>query len=80
MAKVDEAAAPKAATEHHKGEVEAIKRRLLSNGLAAYEVDVEVEDANGEFNVYVDAATGTIVQVNIEYWEIGHPAADVDVD
>ena len=78
MAKVDEAAASKAATERYKGEVEEIKRLLLSNGLAAYEVDVEVEDADGEFNVYVDAATGRVMLVNIEYWEIGRPAADDD--
>ena len=34
LAKVDEAAASKAATERYKGEVEEIKRLLLSNGLA----------------------------------------------
>jgi hypothetical protein len=57
MAKVDEAAASKAATEDYKG---------------------EVEDADGEFNDYVDAATGRIMQVSIEYWGIGRPAADDD--
>ena len=39
-------------------------------------VDVEVEDADGEFNVYVDAASGKLMLVNIEYWVIGRPAAE----
>jgi uncharacterized membrane protein YkoI len=51
LAKVDEAAAKKAATERYKG---------------------------GEFNVYVDAATGSITLVNIEYWEIGRPGVEDD--
>lgn len=77
-AKIDETAAKKAATDRYKGEVEEAKRLLLSNGSAVYEVDVEVDDADGEFNVYVDAATGRITQVNIEYWEIGRPGAEDD--
>ena len=80
VAKVDQAAASKAATDRYKGEVEEVKRLLLSNGGAAYEVDVEIDDASGEFNVYVDAASGRITQVNIEYWEIGRPGADAGDD
>jgi uncharacterized membrane protein YkoI len=78
LAKVDEAAAKKAATERYKGEVEEVKRLLLSNGGAVFEVDVEVDDGDGEFNVYVDAATGSITLVNIEYWEIGRPGVEDD--
>lgn len=55
-----------------------MKHLLLSNGPAAYEVDVEIEGADGEFNVYVDAATGRISGVNVEYWEIGMPGIDPD--
>jgi uncharacterized membrane protein YkoI len=74
IAKIDEAAARVAATERYKGKIEEVKRLLLADGSAVYEVDVEVEGAAGEFNVYVDAVTGKIVRVNIEYWEIGGSA------
>lgn len=80
VAKIDEAAAKKAATDRYKGEVEEAKRLLLSNGAAVFEVDVEVSDADGEFNVYVDAVTGAIMAVNIEYWEIGRPGVEDDDD
>lgn len=76
VAKVDEAAATKVALDRYKGEVEEVKRLLLSDGSAAYEIDVEVADADGEFNVYVDAATGSLTLVNIEYWEIGRPGSE----
>jgi hypothetical protein len=32
--------------------------------------------ADGEFNVYVDAASGDLMLVNFEYWEIGRPGVD----
>jgi hypothetical protein len=56
--------------------VEEVKRLLLSTGGAAYEVDVEIPGADGEFNVYVDAASGDLMLVNFEYWEIGRPGVD----
>ena len=80
VAKIDEETAVRTATERYKGEVEETKRLLLSAGGPVYEVDVEVPDADGEFNVYVDAVTGGISQVNHEYWEIGRPAAMDDDD
>lgn len=73
-AKIDEDTATQTALDRYKGEVEEIKRLLLSSGGVAYEVDIEIPNANGEFNVYVDAVTGAISQVNHEYWEIGQPA------
>lgn len=78
VAKTDEDAARGTALERYKGEVEEIKRLLLSSGRAAYEVDVEIGDTGGEFNVYVDAATGTVMLVNFEYWEIGRPGAQAN--
>lgn len=71
VAKVTEDKAKEAAAAHYKGEVEEVKRLLLSDGSAAYEVDVEIEGAGGEYNVYVDAASGAIKLVNVEYWELG---------
>lgn len=71
LAKIDEAKARAVAGAAYKGEIEEVKRLLLSDGGVAYEVDVEIQGAGGEFNVYVDAATGAVKRVNIEYWELG---------
>ncbi|WP_075214080.1 PepSY domain-containing protein [Mongoliimonas terrestris] len=71
LAKVAEADATKTATASYAGEVEEVKRLLLADGTAAYEVDVEIAGAGGEYNVYVDAATGLLKLVNVEYWELG---------
>lgn len=65
------------ATQRYPGEVEEVKSLLLSTGQAVYEVDVEFEP-EGEFNVYVDAASGEIFAVNIEYYEIGQSATAAD--
>jgi uncharacterized membrane protein YkoI len=59
-----------AATHLYPGEVEEVKALLLATGQAVYKVDVEFEP-EGEFNVYVDAESGNVVTVNVEYWEIG---------
>lgn len=71
VAKVTEDQAKDVAAGAYKGEVEEVKRLLLSDGSAAYEVDVEVAGGTGEFNVYVDAVSGALKLVNIEYWELG---------
>lgn len=65
------------ATQRYPGEVEEVKSLLLSTGRVAYEVDVEIEP-DGEFNVYVDAETGEIFTVNIEYFEIGQSRTGAD--
>ena len=70
VAKIAEEEAKGAATARYPGEVEGVKRLLLQSGPAAYEMDIEIPGGNGEFNVYVSAADGSIVQVNVEYWEI----------
>ncbi|WP_181703673.1 PepSY domain-containing protein [Chthonobacter albigriseus] len=71
LAKISEDDAKAAAMANYKGEVEEVKRLLLSDGTAAFEVDVEITGAGGEYNVYVDAASGKVKLVNVEYWELG---------
>jgi hypothetical protein len=68
--------AAQTATAFYPGDVEEVKAILTEDGQALYEVDVEVEDATGEFNVWVDAASGDLVRVDIEYWEIGRPGVE----
>ena len=71
VARIDEAAARRAATDRFPdGEIEEVKRLLMGDGRAAYEVDVEFDDRR-ELNVYVDAGSGAVILVNAEYWEIG---------
>lgn len=65
------------ALQRYPGEVEEVKSLLLASGQAVYEVDVEFEP-EGEFNVYVDAASGEVFTVNIEYYEIGQSATAAD--
>lgn len=73
----DDAAA--AALQRYSGAVEEVKRLLLEDGSAVYEVDVEAEP-NAEYNVYVDAETGTVKSVNMEYLEIGANTGDTPAD
>lgn len=73
VAQVSAQEAADTALARYPGEVEEVKSLLLSTGQAVYEVDVEFEP-EGEFNVYVDAATGEVFTVNIEYYEIGQSA------
>lgn len=71
VAKVSEADAKAKALAQYAGEVEEVKYLLLSDGSAAYEVDVEIAGAGGEYNVYIDAVSGNVKLVNVEYWELG---------
>jgi uncharacterized membrane protein YkoI len=68
--KVSEDQARKIATELYPGEIVEVEYEIEANGDASYEFDIE--DRWGvEFKVEVDAATGAIVEVQIERWEIG---------
>ncbi len=69
-AKITEAEAKATAMSRYPGELEEIKRLLLQSGHAVYEADIEIPGGTGEYNVYVNAADGSIHQVNFEYWEI----------
>lgn len=76
-AKISPDQAAQIATALYLGEVEEVKAILTEGGQAMFEVDVEIEDAAGEFSVWVDAASGELWRVDIEYWEIGRPGIDV---
>jgi uncharacterized membrane protein YkoI len=67
----DEAAARAAVLAQYPGEIEEVKWFLMHSGHVWYEVDVEIVGTDGEFNVWIDAETGGIVRVDVEYWEIG---------
>lgn len=69
-AKIAEEEAKARALARYPGDVEEVKRLLLQSGPAVYEVEIEIPGGKAEFNVYVNAADGSIDQVNLEYWEI----------
>jgi uncharacterized membrane protein YkoI len=54
----------------YPGEIEEVEYEIEANGDASYEMDVVMEDGT-EFKVEVDAATGAIIEVAVERWEIG---------
>lgn len=69
-AKVDLKAAKDAVLALYPGTIEEVEYEIEANGDASYEIDVV--DANGtEFKVEVDAASGDIIEVSVEQWEIG---------
>jgi uncharacterized membrane protein YkoI len=80
LAQFDEAHARATALAQYPGEIEEVKWVLTSRGNAWYEVDIELEGTEGELNVWVDAETGRIVRVDVEYWEIGAREGVNDVD
>ncbi len=69
-AKVNEAQARKTVLELYPGKIEEIEYEIESNGDASYEIDV-VDEGGTEFKVEVDAASGKVIEVHIEQWEIG---------
>ena len=54
----------------YPGEIEEVEYEIESNGDASYEMDV-VTESGTEFKIEVDAATGKIIEVAVEQWEIG---------
>ena len=46
---------------------------LESNGDPSYEIDLVTADGT-EFKIEVDAASGDIIEVSVEAWEIGQEA------
>lgn len=73
QAKVSEEAARAKALSIYPGTVEEVEYELESNGDASYEIDIVSADGT-EFKVEVDAATGDIIEVSVEAWEIGQEA------
>ena len=54
----------------YDGEIEEVEYEIEANGDASYEMDV-VDGSGTEFKIEVDAATGAIIEVAVEKWEIG---------
>ncbi|MEE4279205.1 MAG: PepSY domain-containing protein [Halieaceae bacterium] len=54
----------------YPGEIEEVEYEIEANGDASYEMDV-IRANGSEFKVEVDAATGAIIEVAVERWEIG---------
>ncbi|MEM1143682.1 MAG: PepSY domain-containing protein [Pseudomonadota bacterium] len=69
-AKVSLDAAKATVLSLYDGKIEEVEYEIEANGDVSYEMDVV--DGNGtEFKVEVDAATGAIIEVAVEQWEIG---------
>ncbi|MEW8525723.1 MAG: PepSY domain-containing protein [Candidatus Thiodiazotropha endolucinida] len=54
----------------YPGKIEEIEYEIETNGDASYEIDV-VDEGGTEFKVEVDAASGKVIEVHVEQWEIG---------
>ncbi|MCF6204379.1 MAG: PepSY domain-containing protein [Methylococcaceae bacterium] len=61
------------ALKAHPGVIEEVEYEIEEDGSASYEFDI-VNDKGVETKVEVDAATGKIIEVAIEEWEIGEEA------
>lgn len=70
QAKVSEEEARAKALSIYPGTIEEVEYELESNGDPSYEIDLVSADGT-EFKIEVDAATGEIVEVSVEAWEIG---------
>lgn len=68
--KVDEKAAAATVLELYPGEIAEVEYEIEANGDASYEFDVVNQDGL-ELKVEVDAASGDIIEVHVEQWEIG---------
>lgn len=71
--KVNEQQARKTVTDLYPGTVKEVEYEIEANGDATYEIDV-VDDHDTEWKVEVDAASGEIIEAQIEKWEIGEEA------
>ncbi|MGQ0657961.1 MAG: PepSY domain-containing protein [Chromatiales bacterium] len=74
-AKISEDQATATVTALYPGTVEEVEYEIEDNGDPSYEIDV-VDSAGKELKVEVDAATGKIIEVSIEHWEIGEEASE----
>ncbi|MFV1921202.1 MAG: PepSY domain-containing protein [Methylotenera sp.] len=71
LAKITERKAEEIALAAHPGTVIEVEYELEENGDASYEFDI-LEADNEEIKVEVNAATGKIVEVTYESYQIGH--------
>ena len=74
-ARVSEEQARAKALRLYPGEIKEVEYELESNGDPAYEIDLVTADGT-EFKIEVDAATGEIVEVSVEAWQIGQEAKE----
>jgi len=68
--KVTEEDAKSIALKAYPGVIKEVEYEIEANGDATYEFDI-VNSKGVETKVEVDAATGKIIEVAIEEWEIG---------
>jgi uncharacterized membrane protein YkoI len=68
-AEVSEDDARQAVTQLYPGTIGEVEYEIESSGAASYEIDVL--SGGTEWKVEVDAATGAIIEVHVERWEIG---------
>ncbi len=68
--KVTEEDAKAIALKAYPGTIEEVEYEIEANGDASYEFDI-INSKGVETKVEVDAATGKIIEVAIEEWEIG---------
>lgn len=73
--KVKEKEAMATATQAHPGEVVEVEYEIESDGGSTYEFDVRGKDGK-ETKVEVDAASGKIIEVHTEEWEIGEEPSE----
>jgi uncharacterized membrane protein YkoI len=69
-ATLTEAQAVEAALTVYPGTVEEVEFEIESDGSATYEIDVITENGK-EFKIEVDAASGAIIEMSVERWEVG---------
>lgn len=72
-AKVSEEEARAKVLGLYPGKIEEVEYELESNGDPSYEIDLVTADGT-EFKIEVDAASGDIIEVSVEAWEIGQEA------
>lgn len=73
--KVSEEAAGKAALALYPGRIVHTEYEIETNGASSYEFDI-FEKPGVTYKVEVNAATGEIVEVSIEKWDIGREAGE----
>jgi uncharacterized membrane protein YkoI len=74
-AKLTEAQAIEAALAVYPGTVEEVEFEIESNGAATYEIDLITENGK-EYKIEVDAASGELIEMAVERWEIGEGASE----
>ncbi len=73
--KVSEKEAAAIALKAHPGKIQEVEYEVEENGNGSYEFDI-VNDQSVETKVEVDAASGKIIEVSTEDWEIGEESEE----